>query len=96
MTDRHSTGTPDPADLEQAMITAITAYFKAHEPTGKMTALRAVEIRAVTDNGDLPSGGRAMYRVGLSTQDLLVLAAPWTGNGTGAADAPMIRTYSDS
>jgi hypothetical protein len=81
-------------DMEQAMIQAITAYFKADPMGDTITGLRAVEIRAVTDNGDLPSGERMIYRAAETTQDLLILAAPWN-NGTGAADAPMVRSQAN-
>lgn len=80
---------PDPAALERNMLDAITAYLAAEDHTGQLTELRAVEIHAITDNGDLPSGERVAYRTGRTFADLLTLAAPLTG--TGAADPPFAR-----
>lgn len=82
--------TPNLDALEQQMIQSITAYFKATGDGGNMSRLRAVEIRAVTDNGDLPSGERAIYRTSDSYISLFMLCAPF-GNATPGAHAPYVR-----
>lgn len=79
-------------ETEIAMLAAIAKHFTAENPTGTMTKLRAVEVRAVTDNGDHPSGERLTYRAGTAFGDLLILAAP--DHAPGTADPPCIRTYS--
>lgn len=77
------------ADTEAAMLAAITAHFAAEDHMGVMTELRAVEVRAVTNNGDHPSGERMVYRAGSTYRDTLVLAAP--DNTPEAAEPPRVR-----
>ena len=78
------------AELEQAMLDAITARFSADPDAGSMTKLRAVEVRVVTDNGDHFSGERMIYRTAEDYTAMFVLAAPFNG-GTGGAEAPFLR-----
>lgn len=75
--------------LERRMIEAVTAYFANDPAGGGMTSIRALEIRAVTNNGDLCAGERVIYRTGDSYNSLLLLAAPLTGNG--ACEPPFVR-----
>lgn len=69
---------------EKKMLAAITAHFKDENTAMPMTKLRAVEVRAVTDNGDHGNGERMVYNAGETFQAIIMLAAPLWIPGTSA------------
>lgn len=88
------------AETEKAMLEAITAHFADESPYNhgddtKVTRLRALEVRVVTDYPDAATCGRAFYANAENYEARFILTAPW-GNCRAGADAPEIRGYEEN